>query len=261
MSKDKMQKSETTSRLAGAFAPSAQPAPDMTIALAAGWLLNGAVLTEIASQNIGPFPVPAIRRLDRVVINRADGVAAIVAGTDGTLIPPAIPAGTLPVARVALTADTAALTAADVFDERGLFDQANQPLNANLTALSGLDAAAGLVEQTGAASFVKRPLGAASAASVPTIGDADARYAAINRTISAGTGLVGGGDLSADRALALADTAVTPGTYAFATVTVNQQGRITAAAGSNPGVAVQDDGAAVISGATALNFTGAGATA
>lgn len=53
------------------------------------------------------------------------------------------------------------------------------------------------------------------------------------RQIIAGTGLDGGGDLSADVTLNLADTTVDPGTYGDATnsaqITVDQQGRITTA--------------------------------
>jgi hypothetical protein len=56
-------------------------------------------------------------------------------------------------------------------------------------------------------------------------------YVPTNRTLTAGTGLTGGGDLSANRTFALANTAVTTGTYGTAartiTQTVDQQGRLT----------------------------------
>lgn len=55
------------------------------------------------------------------------------------------------------------------------------------------------------------------------------------RTIATTGGLQGGGDLTADRTLSLVDTGVSPGTYSFATVTVDAKGRITGiSAGTAP---------------------------
>jgi hypothetical protein len=50
-----------------------------------------------------------------------------------------------------------------------------------------------------------------------------------SRTVTAGSGLTGGGDLSANRTLAIAASGVTPGSYTAANITVGADGRVTAA--------------------------------
>jgi hypothetical protein len=75
-------------------------------------------------------------------------------------------------------------------------------------------------------------------------------------TLTAGTGIDGGGDLTSSRTFDLADTAVTPGSYADSVVTVDQQGRITAATALTPVTTYKVAGDQTVAGAaTETNIT------
>jgi hypothetical protein len=107
-------------RIAVAFLPQAQDTPNMTVKVLAGALMIGGVLTEIAQQNTGTITAPVGNpRIDRVVLNPADGTISVVTGTPGASPAiPAIPADRLPICRFQLATSTTAITNSMIVDER-----------------------------------------------------------------------------------------------------------------------------------------------
>lgn len=111
------------SRIAAAFAAHETlngGMTSMTVTVDAGALFIGGTLTEVAQQTSGTITAPTTNpRIDRVVIDRTTGALQIVTGTEAASpVAPAVPSGTLPIARIALATSTTAITNALITDER-----------------------------------------------------------------------------------------------------------------------------------------------
>ncbi len=109
-------------RIAGAYQAYANSTPNMTVKVAAGALLVSGAVVENAIQTTGTITAPATNpRIDRVVIDSTTGVASVITGAEaGSPVAPTLTAGKLPVAQVALTTSTTAITNSMITDERAL---------------------------------------------------------------------------------------------------------------------------------------------
>ncbi len=103
------------------FAPHAQDVPNMTVRLDSGRIIAASgTLTSVAAQNTATIVAPVTNpRIDRVVIDASTGAVSVITGAEGASpSAPSITAGKLPVAQIALTTSTTAITNSMITDER-----------------------------------------------------------------------------------------------------------------------------------------------
>ncbi|MFS2112231.1 hypothetical protein ACCC88_21255 [Sphingomonas sp. Sphisp140] len=107
-------------RLAAAFAPHETAPPSMAVTLDAGALLVAGAPVEVKAQTSATIAPPlASPRIDRVTISPTTGLLTVTTGTEAANpVPPAIPAGQLPVAQLRLDVGMTVIPNARIKDER-----------------------------------------------------------------------------------------------------------------------------------------------
>jgi len=112
--------SEVLRRVGSAYQCYANTPAAMNVKVAAGAILPFGSLVENAIQTSSTITAPAGNpRIDRVVIDSITGVMSVVTGTEAASpVAPAIPAGKLPVAQIALTVGMGNIPNTAITDER-----------------------------------------------------------------------------------------------------------------------------------------------
>lgn len=107
-------------RIAAAFAPHQTAPSSMSLAFDPGALMAGGQLIEVGAQTSVALTAPiANPRIDRAVLDPASGTISIVTGSESASpVPPALPVGRLPIARVQLNVGIGSITNALITDER-----------------------------------------------------------------------------------------------------------------------------------------------
>lgn len=107
------------------FATTEQSTPAMAIDVFDGqYNLDANTFIQQSSQSIGSIPAPSSDpRIDRIYLNKVDGVATRVAGSEAASpTAPAYPADSIPLAQILLYVGMTEIVSADITDERSMWD-------------------------------------------------------------------------------------------------------------------------------------------